>query len=43
MNGEPQKQEDLRVAENLIKAQLDAACGDAKTKLPTGLTIRQYP
>jgi uncharacterized protein YjbI with pentapeptide repeats len=31
---------DLRAAENLTQGQLDKACGNADTKLPEGLTLK---
>ncbi len=34
------KSTDLRRAKGLTQKQLDAACGDAETKLPQGLTIK---
>ncbi len=34
------KSADLRHAKGLTQKQLDAACGDAQTKLPHGLTIK---
>ncbi|MEJ2719482.1 MAG: pentapeptide repeat-containing protein, partial [Deltaproteobacteria bacterium] len=34
---------DLRDVKNLTQEQLDQACGDEKTKLPEGLTIKKCP
>ena len=40
LRGAKLQEADLSTAKNLTQAQLDEACGDADTKLPSGLTIQ---